>query len=81
MSAVRSENTPVPAPSFATLASTIKDGIEAVLCDPASTHRVTVLSRVDLIRPGFRVDFVAGRGYVIVDDRWSTWSLSWELAS
>lgn len=81
MTGHRSENTPVPAPSLATLASTIKNGIEAVRADSASEHHVSVLSRIHLDPTGFRVGSAGARGIIVVDDRWSTWSIMWELAS
>lgn len=65
--------------ALAVLAAVIRDGIDAVQCDPGSEHRVTVVARVPLDRPQLRVDVAAGRGYVIVDDVWSTWSIGWEI--
>jgi hypothetical protein len=66
--------------ALAILAAVIRDGIDAVRCDPGSEHRVTVVARVPIDRPQIRVDVAAGRGYVIVDDVWSTWSIGWDLA-
>lgn len=66
--------------ALAILAAVIRDGIDNARTDPTSEHRVTVVARVPIDRPQIRVDVVAGRGYVIVDDVWSTWSIGWDLA-
>lgn len=71
---------PAPALPLEVLARTIVEGIEAVRSDLDTEHRITVVGRVPLsCGPSVRVDANTFRGYVTVDDAWTSYMLTWQV--